>query len=288
MMDNGKINILVTLDRNYIHCFNTMLYSLLRSDPETDFDVYLMNGGSIGDGDLALARRILGGRGKVFSVRVDESGLADAPTTDRYPREMYYRIFAAKHLPETLDRILYLDPDITVIGSLGELYRTPMDNGKYFAAASHIGTILHLINELRLDMEEESPYINSGVMLINLGLLRREQRTEDVYAYIDSHRGKLILPDQDIISGLYGDRIIPLDPFRYNMTERLLIFHPQSVGRNELDFVRKNSAVIHYCGRNKPWKSGYIGKLGIFYKEAAEGLARDYPAVGDDSEEYGT
>lgn len=288
MMDNGKINILVTLDRNYIHCFNTMLYSLLRSDPETDFDVYLMNGGSIGDDDLALARRMLDGRGKVFSVRVDKSGLADAPTTDRYPREMYYRIFAAKYLPETLDRILYLDPDITVIGSLGELYRTPMDNGKYFAAASHIGTILHLINELRLDMEEESPYINSGVMLINLGLLRREQRTEDVYAYIDSHRGKLILPDQDIISGLYGDRIIPLDPFRYNMTERLLIFHPQSVGRNELDFVRKNSAVIHYCGRNKPWKSGYIGKLGIFYKEAAEGLARDYPAVGDDSEEYGT
>lgn len=123
MMDNGKINILVTLDRNYIHCFNTMLYSLLRSDPETDFDVYLMNGGSIGDGDLALARRMLGGRGKVFSVRVDKSGLADAPTTDRYPREMYYRIFAAKHLPKTLDRILYLDPDITVIGSLGELYR---------------------------------------------------------------------------------------------------------------------------------------------------------------------
>ena len=29
MMDNGKINILVTLDRNYIHCFNTILSSAL-------------------------------------------------------------------------------------------------------------------------------------------------------------------------------------------------------------------------------------------------------------------
>ena len=35
-----------------------------------------------------------------------------------------------------------------------------------------------------------------------------------------------------------------------------------------LDWVRENSVVIHYCGRNKPWKSGYVGVLGVFYNEA--------------------
>ena len=38
----------------------------------------------------------------------------------------------------------------------------------FFAAATHIRGFLHRFNELRLDMDEDSPYINSGVMLMNL------------------------------------------------------------------------------------------------------------------------
>ena len=73
-------------------------------------------------------------------------------------------------------------------------------------------------------MDDDSPYINSGVMLMNLGLLRREQSTDEVYSYIEEHKGKLLLPDQDIISGLYGEKIMPLDPVKYNMTEKLYAF----------------------------------------------------------------
>ena len=51
------------------------------------------------------------------------------------------------------------------------------------------------------------------------------------------------------------------------MTERLFLFHRQSGDRMDLDYVRQNAVIIHYCGRNKPWKSGYIGKLNVFYDE---------------------
>lgn len=81
---------------------------------------------------------------------------------------------------------------------------------------------LHRFNELRLDMDEDSPYINSGVMLMNLQALRAEQDTQAVFDYMDAHKGRLMLPDQDIISALYGQRILPLDPIRYNMTESCL------------------------------------------------------------------
>ena len=36
-----------------------------------------------------------------------------------------------------------------------------------------------------------------------------------------------------------------------------------------IDWVRGNSNIIHYCGRNKPWKQGYIGKLDVFWNETA-------------------
>jgi lipopolysaccharide biosynthesis glycosyltransferase len=34
-----------------------------------------------------------------------------------------------------------------------------------------------------------------------------------------------------------------------------------------LDWVRKHSVIIHYCGRNKPWKENYMGVLNVFYNE---------------------
>ena len=66
-----------------------------------------------------------------------------------------------------------------------------------------------------------------------------------------------------MLSGLYGPRILPLDPLRYNMTERLAALRGL-----EPDWVRQNSVLIHYCGRNKPWKKHYAGRLGFFYQDA--------------------
>jgi len=149
---------------------------------------------------------------------------------------------------------------------LRELYELPME-GYFFAAASHTGPVLRKLNEVRLDMEEESPYINSGVMLMNLALLRKEQRFEDVFEFIEKKKSFLILPDQDIISSLYGSRIYALDTFRYNMTEVLYQQHALFERELDLDWVRENSVIIHYCGRNKPWKDSYIGKLDVFYRE---------------------
>ena len=88
--------------------------------------------------------------------------------------------------------------------------------------------------------------------------------------YVREHRRTLLLPDQDVISALYGDRILRLNPYRYNMTERLFTAAGLSPrGPLDLAWVRENSRIIHYCGRNKPWKAHYLGKLDCFYWEYA-------------------
>lgn len=133
------------------------------------------------------------------------------------------------------------------------------------------GPLLQKVNTLRLDMEEDSPYINSGVMLMNLALLRREQNFDDVFHFIKKRKNLLVLPDQDIISGLYGSRIYA----RYNMTEWLYQMHAPFETGFDLDWVWNNSVIIHYCGRNKSWKENYVAQLDVFYKEAAERLSQE-------------
>lgn len=277
MDKTNPVNILVTLDANYLFCLSTMLTSLLHSNPGRFFRIYLLQS-SIEEHQTAPVRQLLGSRGELVLLRADETGLEDAPTTARYPREIYYRIFAARYLPNSIDRVLYLDPDLIVNGSLEELYCLPMGN-YYFAAASHVGDLLSRFNQHRLDMADSDPYINSGVMLMNLERLRAEQDEEAVFRFMREHRKSLLLPDQDVISGLYGSKIYPLDPFRYNMTERLFARHaPFEKGLN-LDWVRQNAVIIHYCGRNKPWKDNYIGQLGVFYQETVARVAQSQEAL---------
>lgn len=215
--------ILVTLDRNYIPYLNVMLTSLLDSNPGEKFIVYLLHS-SLEDADVATTRAILGEDGELILVDAAQIDLEGAPTTSRYPKEIYYRIFAAKYLPRELERVLYLDPDLVVNGRIRPLYELELGES-LFAAASHTGPLLHKVNELRLDMDEESLYINSGVMLMNLKKLREEQDLEAVFRFIEKRKNFLMLPDQDIISSLYGSRIYALDTYRYNMTERLYQLH---------------------------------------------------------------
>ena len=76
---------------------------------------------------------------------------------------------------------------------------------------------------------------------------------------------------QDVISALYGDKILRLNPYRYNMTERLFTAAKLSPrAEMDLNWVWENSRIIHYCGRNKPWKESYLGQLGRFYQLYAQ------------------
>ena len=68
---------------------------------------------------------------------------------------MYYRLLAAEFLPETLDRVLYLDPDIIVIRPLEELYHMSFD-GNLFCGATHVRKFLTRLNGARLQMPEDA------------------------------------------------------------------------------------------------------------------------------------
>ena len=257
------MNILVTLDHNYLKQLKVMLYSLITTDKQSNFTVYVMNEALTAHDLQSVTKAIGTPRLKLVDLKVPTDFFSGAPITDRYPKEMYYRILAAQLLPKDLDRILYLDPDLVVLKPLTELYE--MSFGRhYFIAASHVKMMVAAINQIRLGADEMENYINSGVMMINLEELRKHQNVQEVYDYIRSNKAKLILPDQDVIYGLYSKKIKLVDPEVYNMTERLLTAGMLKDDR-AIKWVINNTAIVHYIGRNKPWKKNYVGQLGFLY-----------------------
>ena len=69
-------------------------------------------------------------------VAFDDSLLKGAPTVKRWPTEIYYRIFAAGYLPDTLDKILYMDSDIVVKGDVSSLYNQELGNDLFVATTN--------------------------------------------------------------------------------------------------------------------------------------------------------
>ena len=116
-----------------------------------------------------------------------------APVTAQYPREMYYRLLAGQMLPESLSRVLYLDPDILVINPLRELWETDMQ-GNMFAAAAHTGKteLANNVNRIRLGTDHD--YYNSGVLLIDLERCRSEVSPDELFAFVREHRCELVMP----------------------------------------------------------------------------------------------
>ena len=270
----AAMDILVTVDRNYLHPLAVMLKSLALHHRGTPVRVFVLHRSLLPEDFEALNRAVAEPGLKLVSLPAGDSLLAGAPTTDRYPLEMYDRIFAARYLPQDLDRVLYLDPDLVVNGPLDDLWALDLEDN-WFAAASHVAKGLEFLNAVRLQSETPGPYINSGVLLMNLPLLRREQQLQPVMDYVEEHRHTLFLPDQDVISALYSDKILRLNPYRYNMTERLFAAAKLSPrGEMDLNWVWENSRIIHYCGRNKPWKDNYLGQLDQFYHTYAQMLGQ--------------
>lgn len=267
------MNLLVTLDARYIPVLRVMLYSLLQKNPSEAFTLYLAHS-SLTEQDIhAAAAGLDGARLTICPVKISDEMLAGAPIEKRYPREMYYRLFAAQFLPASVERILYLDPDIVVLGSVRELYDLAFGE-HFFAAASHVKKGFQKFNNLRLDMPDGSSYVNSGVMMMNIAALRARQDTVEVLRYIEENKNLMMLPDQDVLNALYHDRILHLNPLLYNLSEKYFRNYNLSPKNDPIDveWVRLHTVFLHYCGRNKPWKPSYRGKLDCFYKEAKAGL----------------
>lgn len=110
------------------------------------------------------------------------------------------------------------------------------------------------VNQARLGIKREVPYINTGMLLLNLPALREHVRMEDLRNYVNVKKNAMLLPDQDIL------------------TDRILAFYNPDPSHEKFDLTwgREHGVIIHYCGKNKPWNGSCSGVLDVFYKELCQ------------------
>jgi lipopolysaccharide biosynthesis glycosyltransferase len=260
------INLLVSLDRSYLPQLQVLLTSIRVNNPGEQFSLFLLHS-VLTDDDLGQIAHVCDALGCSFHpICVDNGLFQQAPVSKRYPKEMYYRLLAGHLLPQHLHRVLYLDPDILVINPLRPLWETDLRR-HLFAAAAHTEKtdLINSVNRVRLNTDHD--YYNSGVLLINLDAARAEIIPEELFAYVTAHSKELLLPDQDVLNALYGDRTVAVDDALWNYDARNYNnYYLRSSGICDVDWVMANTAILHFCGKAKPWKKHYAYRFGPVYR----------------------
>ena len=172
------------------------------------------------------------------------------------------RFFFDKLLPDWVEKVIYLDGDTICLRSLEELWNTDMS--KNVIAGSLAPTKRdRAINEL--DLTENDPYINAGVLLINLKKWRKEKTGERIINYYKEHNGRLSANDQDAINGTLRQEIKVIKPkFNYYTS---YIYYPywylkksqapyKFISKSWYDESKKEPVIIHYLGEERPWRKG--------------------------------
>lgn len=209
---------------------------------------------------------------RIHRVPVDENIFSGAPVLDRLSKATYYRLLIGDIIPESVDRLLYLDPDIVINKDLSDYYNTDL-KGNVLAGSGHLYNFNEFVNLCRLGIKPKKGrrYINAGILLIDLKKWRETVTVKQILAFIQKNIRILFLADQDVINVLFSDKMLCTDERIYNLDEKTLKhFSRKSADRNRinLDWVRKNTAIIHFNGKNKPWNEpDYKGNLGDFYEK---------------------
>ncbi len=100
---------------------------------------------------------------------------------------------------------------------------------------------------------------------------------DEIFSHVEDHANELILPDQDVFNSLYGMHTKPIDDRIWNYDVRYYYAYLiKSEGMCTTKWVTKNTRIIHFFGKAKPWCDDYANRFGLLYQHNVnlEELAR--------------
>ena len=153
-----------------------MLHSIFSSNPRVPITIYFMHK-NIDSSKIEKLQEFVKGKGSQLIDLECEHLFEDTLFTNRYYSvEMYYRLLAPFVLPESLDRILYLDPDIINLNPIKPFYEQDFEGNAFVATAhDYITKWVQPFNRIRLQTLKSIDYFNTGVLLMNLSAIRKKQ-----------------------------------------------------------------------------------------------------------------
>ena len=258
--DGKDIHIVCSTDTNYIMPTGVMMKSVSMNNYEEKICFHVIVDESVTEDQRKQLERVVGdcSKHKVLFHLVEGERFDDFPQlgiTKKYiTKATYYRLLFTDLFDDNIHRLLYLDGDMIVTGSLQTLWETELD-GYAIGAVTDMSERIHDYH--RLGYPASLGYFNAGMLLVNLDYWREHKAKDEFMDIILHHPERIKYHDQDVMNIVFC-QCKKMVSFRYNFQDGFM-YKPE---RMEMDADKyaaqiadaiSHYTVIHYTSTAKPW-----------------------------------
>ncbi len=249
------MDIVFAADEKYAPHMGVTIASILRNrSPQDKFNFYVIDGGICDETKRRIEKLKRIADFNIQYLDIDQRMFDSYPIdpNSHFNHVVYYRLAMPSILPN-LHRVLYLDTDLIIRGSLRELYDSDMTD------LCCLGVCDILVNEntRRLQIDK---YVNSGVLMMNLDEWRKFNAEQKFKDYIAAHHDDIVWPDQDVINFVLNDKIKYVDDI-WNCQ----LVYSQNARSEHFRKIQKRSRIIHFISAKKPWHGNAFKYDRIYY-----------------------
>jgi lipopolysaccharide biosynthesis glycosyltransferase len=165
----------------------------------------------------------------------------------------YSTLFLGRILPPDWTRVVYLDSDTITRRSISPLYFADLDGAAIGAVRDeYVPTVASTFGVQRwssLGMDPEMPYLNSGVMVVDLTAWRTRNVEEHAVDYVLRYRDDIAQTDQEALNAAVLGNWVVLDRL-WNVSN----YWRRSDRRvGEFSTILTDAKIRHFAGPFKPW-----------------------------------
>lgn len=180
------------------------------------------------------------------------------PIRDYYSKTTYYRLFISEMFPE-LDKALYLDSDMIVLGDVSELYN--QDIGENYVGACNeqamVQTDVYGTYVEKCIGLDRNKYFNAGMLLINCAQFRK-QKILDQFIRLLHEYSFVVTQDEDYLNFICKDKVFWIENS----------WNVETYGK--IKYSEATAKIIHYLMVGKPWHFKDVPFAEIFWNYAKQ------------------
>ncbi len=260
------INIFFAATDNYIKYMDVAITSLIENASK-DFDyriTVLHNGLSKKNEEILKKHETSNIKIDFRDVEEELKGLRDIlPDAKIFSMATFYRLLIEVMYPN-IDKAIYLDGDIVVVGDISNFYKTNLENNLIGAVNEQMCFLNPFMTQYTIDVDGIDPhkFFNAGVMLLDLNAIREFELHKKFVRMLKDYNFQTPMNDQEYLNIICRNRI------------KLL---PNGWNKEYVEAcpLEGDLYLRHYALSTKPWKSKDVADADLWWNYAKKSAYYD-------------
>ena len=246
MTTSEKINIAFAIDAKYTPHLEALLKSICYYNKNVNF--YVLHNDIPQEWFEGIQFKLEKMGYNLFSIRIYDDIFKDYKTLEHISSSSsYYRFLIPKLINQ--DRVLYLDADIIVNGSLRDFYYSDLENTPVGVVRDYC--TMQTFPFPYLDESVSKNYFNSGVLLIDCIKWRNEEIVGILLETAKEYANQVLYGDQCILNMVLREKAK-----YYGFAENTQVKYIENIKQQcavKSVNLEKQPIIIHYTAECKPW-----------------------------------